>query len=239
MKPRLPRAFSLSALLALLTSVPLLDGCASRDDAPAPAAAKGSLAGLASDTSGKPLAAVEVSTSPSTGYAVTDGAGEWKLSGVAAGTYTLIASRSGYATVEKPGVVVAADGSALVDFQLAPLIAVGDVVGRITDATTKTAIGLATVTTEAVTVQVETGGDGSYKLAGISVGSYKVRAIAKGRGEALGADHRHPGRHDDRRPRPLARGHVRQHVHQLSPPRRAAPRRPRRRSAAHAGRRGG
>lgn len=171
---RLPRL----VLIALFA----LPACTSHDDQPAPVqpSAKASLSGLTTDSSGKALSGVEVSTTPTTSFVLSDAEGGYKLGGVEPGTYTVVASRSGYARVEKPGVVVSAGGSAIVDFQLAPLVAVGDLVGHVTDATTKAPIALAAITTEAVTASVTTGADGSYKLAGIQVGSYKVRATASG-----------------------------------------------------------
>lgn len=185
MSPRFP--VSVRLLSVLLCAPPL--GCASHDDDPATTtpAATGSMAGLAADTAGKPLAGVEVSTSPTTGFAVTDAAGSWKLSSISAGTYTVTAARSGYRTVEKTGVVIAAGGSAIVDFTMAPLAEMGDLVGKITDAKTAAPIALAKVSTDAATLQVETGPDGAYKITGIAIGTYKVKAEAKGYAAATSA----------------------------------------------------
>jgi hypothetical protein len=133
-----------------------------------------------SDSKGQALGGVEVETDPSTGFAVSDTAGSYRIDGVAAGTYAVRAARSGYRTLERQGVVVSAGGQALVDLKMLPLGDRGAIAGRVLSAANGVAVANAVVATEPASVQVTSGADGSYRVEALAPGSYHLLAAAAG-----------------------------------------------------------
>lgn len=142
--------------------------------------ATGTLSGLVTDGQGHGLPGVDLETQPSTGYAVSGADGAWKLENVPAGTYSVTASRSGYAPSTRSGVTLAARGTALVDFVLSPLVLVGRVGGKVTDAKTSLPLAGATLGTAPDAGRATAGADGTYLLEGLPVGQYRVLASAAG-----------------------------------------------------------
>jgi len=144
---------------------------------PAEMPTTGGISGLVTGA-GAPLAGVEVGTVPATGFAASDTAGAWRIDGVPAGTYTLSASKAGWRTASREGVVVAAGGQALVDLDLAADAVAGTLTGHVR-AQGGAGIAGAFVTTEPATTQAATGSDGAYTLC-VAAGTYVVEAGALG-----------------------------------------------------------
>jgi hypothetical protein len=83
-------------------------------------ASLGAISGQVTDSHGAILAGATVSTNVG-GYSSTTGQdGKYRISGVAPGTYTVTASKSGYQTQSIPGVSVSAGQTTTVNFTLAP-----------------------------------------------------------------------------------------------------------------------
>jgi carboxypeptidase family protein len=88
---------------------------------PAVAGTTGSIQGVATDTAGHPLAAVQVSVSASTfrTTTLTGPSGYYAVNGLPVDTYLVTFSRAGYQTQAIPGVTVLQDQSIRVNIQLA------------------------------------------------------------------------------------------------------------------------
>ncbi len=80
----------------------------------------GTITGWVKDTSNNPLSGATVETTTGGYSTTTDGTGDYTLSNVIAGTYTVRASKSGYLTEQQPAVVVTAGQTTTVNFNLAP-----------------------------------------------------------------------------------------------------------------------
>lgn len=152
-------------------------GCAGGED-PEPAAL-GAISGSCTDASNQPLASVEVSTEPATGFTVTDASGAYLLADVPAGTYTLKAARTGYVPFEQ-SVAVDKGATAYVDIRLARAVPLGSLAGRVAHADTGLAVVGATVTTDPATCEGVTGPDGGYRIDAVAAGTYTVAVAAAG-----------------------------------------------------------
>src|SRR5262249_26373377 len=134
----------------------------------------GSITGTVTDTSGNPLAGVTVSTGPAT--ASTNGAGQYVLQGVAAGSYTISTTNTlGYIDQTSAPVAVAQGSTTTgADFHLA---AGGRIAGTVT---ATDGSPLQTVAVRAATISGAPAGsattlsDGSYVISGVRAGTYFV-----------------------------------------------------------------
>src|SRR5580704_5028684 len=91
----------------------------------ASAHAQSSIAGIVKDTSGAVVAGATVTvTSPAliehSRSTVTDGGGQYKIVDLRPGTYVVIFSLTGFATVNREGLELAADFTANVDAEMKP-----------------------------------------------------------------------------------------------------------------------
>lgn len=84
----------------------------------------GHIAGQVIDDDGDPVAEAVVYTTPGSYQTRTGGDGSYLLNNVAAGTYTLLASKDGYLTASQPNVGVQADSTTTVEITLIPEVGV-------------------------------------------------------------------------------------------------------------------
>lgn len=150
-----------------------------------PAIDTGSIAGTAKDATGAPLVQVSVSTDPASSTTQTDSTGAFVLSAVRIGSYTVVASRSGYQNTQVEGVGVAGGATTHVALVLAPAAGTpgslsGFVFGR--QGTPAGAIPIvgAQVCLEGSSNCTTSVADGGYTLDGVPVGPAFISASANG-----------------------------------------------------------
>lgn len=137
------------------------------------------------DATDGPLAGATVTLAPSGRTQVSGADGGVLFRQVEAGAHTVAATREGYLPAGAVAVTVAAGQEAAAALALAPVPTTGAVAGRVTDAADHAGLPGVTVTTEPPTTSTTTGADGSYALAGVAPGSYRVRAVLDGYHEAV------------------------------------------------------
>jgi thermitase len=136
----------------------------------------GSVTGLVIDVDdGLPIVGAAVSDGTRT--TTTDASGEYIIAGVPAGSYEVIASKSGYESSSLT-VDVMSDTVAEVNFSLSELILPGSITGSVTDAVDGSPISGAVVTDGARTATTDTSGE--YTIANVPAGSYEVTAGKEG-----------------------------------------------------------
>jgi len=85
-----------------------------------PISAVGSIEGRVRDSGGTPLSGARVSLTDSRHFAMTDALGRYRLAGVPAGTYTLVATHAGFAPARVDRVVVSDGATTFRDVTLEP-----------------------------------------------------------------------------------------------------------------------
>ena len=136
---------------------------------PSPGAITGTVTDAVSNT---PIGGASVSYSG--GSAVTDSAGQYTLSGVPVGTYTLDAGASGYVN-QSQLVTVTTGSTSTQDFALALS---ATITGTVTDAGNRQPISGATVSYSGGSAMTDA--TGHYTLSGMAAGTYSVTAAAAG-----------------------------------------------------------
>ncbi|MFN3649694.1 MAG: carboxypeptidase regulatory-like domain-containing protein [Armatimonadota bacterium] len=121
------------------------------------------------------LAGATVKTSSLTVISGTDGS--YTFSGLAAGTYTVSASKSGYTVSPASRSVTVGPSQTGVDFAAT---AIAPATYRLAGKVTLDTAGLSGVLVQAGTQSVSTGADGSYAFSGLAAGSYTVKASKSG-----------------------------------------------------------
>jgi thermitase len=140
----------------------------------------GSISGTVTDAqTGNAIGGATVSDG--TRSATADASGAYTLGNVPAGSYTITASGSGYASASR-GVSLNAGQTLTASFALSALVANGSISGTVTDAQTGKAIAGATVSDGAR--GATTDASGTYALGNVPAGSYTVTASASGYGSA-------------------------------------------------------
>jgi len=139
---------------------------------------KGQINGIVKDAStGNPIEDAKVTVN---GYSdITDANGQYNITNVPAGTYTVTASAGGYQTSSQTGVSVEAGQTTNLNFTLTPLPTTGRITGNVTDASTGNPIEDAKVTVEGHSVSVSTNAAGYYSIE-LPPGKYNVTASADG-----------------------------------------------------------
>ncbi len=165
-------------ILALLV---VLSSCKKSPTGPdTDGATTGTISGTVTDSStGSPIAGASVSTQPATTTATTDSQGNYSISNVTPGSYTVTASASGYF----PGsasVTVTAGQTSTCNVALQPVPTTGTISGTVTEEGTGTPISGASVSTQPSTTTVTTDGQGNYTISDVDPGSYTVTASASG-----------------------------------------------------------
>ncbi len=108
------------------------------------------------------------------GSTTTNSSGNYTLSKVAPGTYTVTASANGHASRGSP-VTVTSGNTVTLNFQLNPTAA-GAITGQVTDSSTGAAISGATVSYSGGSTTTDS--SGNYTLSNVAPGSYTVTAAA-------------------------------------------------------------
>jgi hypothetical protein len=141
--------------------------------------ATGSVAGTVENESGQSIAGANVTTTPGGHAATTNASGQYTISTIPIGTYTVSASASGYASSNIPNVIVSPDTTATADFTLAVGPSTGTIAGTVKDTSN--------IPLPGVLVQTTTGGhltatatDGTYTLNDVEPGTYSVQASKTG-----------------------------------------------------------
>jgi hypothetical protein len=112
---------------------------------------------------------------------VTGADGSYTVPNVPAGMYAVTASRTGYTPTTLNPIIVGAGQTATVNVSLVSLL--GSVSGRVTDPAGLAVAG-ATVTTTPATSTATTDAQGTYRISGMTPGSYTVTASKSGVGAA-------------------------------------------------------
>jgi thermitase len=141
-----------------------------------PAPTTGSIAGKVTDaTGGLPIAGASLSDGTRT--ASTDASGQYTITGVPEGTYTVEASAAGD-SASSQAVSVVAGQTTTANFALAKLPSPGSIAGKITDSADGSPIAGATVSDR---VRMgSTDANGQYIISGVPEGIYTVTASAAG-----------------------------------------------------------
>ncbi|TMQ10292.1 MAG: hypothetical protein E6J90_30030 [Deltaproteobacteria bacterium] len=140
----------------------------------------GAITGVVKDAQGAPIGSVAITTNPSSITATTGGDGAFTLSGVAIGTYAVIATKDGYAPFTLAGVGVAAGGSTHVSLLLGIASnAPGAISGIVTDAKSPPGpLAGVVVSVEGGTARATTGADGRFAIGGVAPGPVFLAAAA-------------------------------------------------------------
>jgi phosphatidylinositol-3-phosphatase len=137
----------------------------------------GSISGnVTNAVTGAPIAGATVA---GPGSATTDPTGNYQFASIAAGTYVLTASASGYQNSSST-VTVSSGANSTQNFALSPATA-GSLSGRVTSAVDGRAIAGATVSYSGGTTTTDT--SGNYTFATVSPGTYAVSATKTGWGK--------------------------------------------------------
>lgn len=103
----------------VIISLVLISGC-SKDDNPVNTTTKGTISGKITDqTSGNAISGASISTQPTTTNATSDNSGNYTISDVEAGSYTLTVTKNGYVS-NTSNVNVTAGQNTVVNIALAP-----------------------------------------------------------------------------------------------------------------------
>ncbi|HEY6968557.1 MAG TPA: carboxypeptidase regulatory-like domain-containing protein [Candidatus Angelobacter sp.] len=136
----------------------------------------GSITGHVTDAStGAALSGATVSYSG--GSTTTDSNGNYTLSNVAAGTYSVTAAHSGYGSVTSSVTVTAATSSTL-NFQLTATSSPGAITGHVNDSSTGAALSGATVSYSGGSTTTDS--SGNYAFANVNPGPYSLTASHSG-----------------------------------------------------------
>ena len=142
------------------------------------AASPGTISGTVKDSvtnAGVAGATVACSGTPTCTSATTASDGSYTLT-VAAGTYTILVSHTGYTSQSLPGVIVTSGGNTPESFSLAPNP--GTISGKVTNSVTGLPISSATVacTGTLMCTSATTLSDGTYSIGSLQEGTYQLTA---------------------------------------------------------------
>jgi hypothetical protein len=145
-------------------------------------ASTGSIGGTVTDSSTtNPISGASVSCTgtPTCTATSTDTSGKYTLPNLAAGTYQVTVSATGYATRTLP-VTVTSGSAATQDFSMTP--ASGSISGTVTDSSTTLPIAGASVscTGTPICTGTTTASNGTYTLSNLASGTYSVQVTASG-----------------------------------------------------------
>jgi uncharacterized surface anchored protein len=137
------------------------------------------------DAADSALVGATVRLDPTGRTQVSGANGEVLFRQVEAGAYTVSATREGYLAATATALTAVAGEETTAALALAPVPTTGTISGRITDAADHAGVPGATVTTEPATTPATTTADGTYELAGLAPGSYRIHAAMAGFHEAV------------------------------------------------------
>jgi len=156
----------------------------------------GNISGYVRDAGNNPIIGASVTTGAYTAMSGSDGG--YTLANLLTGTYSVTASKAGYQSQTKTGIVVSAGETTSCSFNLTANP--GAITGCVTDRNTNEPISGATVSTNTGGYSTSTGSDGSYTLSNVAAGTYNVTAsnsgyasqtkigVTVGSGQTAGAD---------------------------------------------------
>ncbi|MEI6209493.1 MAG: carboxypeptidase regulatory-like domain-containing protein [Desulfuromonadales bacterium] len=129
-------------------------------------------------SSGTGLSGVTVSTSG--GSATTDGSGNYSISGLTNGSYTVSASKTGYTMSASQSVTVSSANVTGKNFTATSNTTVNPSTYSISGQVTSSGVGLSGVTVSTSGGSATTDGSGNYSISGLANGSYTVSASKTG-----------------------------------------------------------
>jgi hypothetical protein len=143
-----------------------------------PAVDKGTIAGTVKDAGGLAIAGVAITTTPASGTANTDASGNFTLSSVPVGAYSIVATKTGYAPFTLANVGVAGGATTNVSLVLAVAAgAPGTVSGVVTDSKADAIKGIAAtpiagakVSVQGQTATATTDATGAFTLTAVAPG---------------------------------------------------------------------
>jgi hypothetical protein len=141
----------------------------------------GTIAGVVKDAGGVVVASAAISTVPTSTTVTSASDGTFTLANVTIGSYSVVASKSGYTTSTLPNVGVAASATTHVSLVLTSATAgTGTISGKVTDAKSPTPTPLkgVKVSVEGTSISTTTGADGSFALSGLPPGPVFLSAAA-------------------------------------------------------------
>ena len=145
-----------------------------------PAPTTGTISGTVTDAStSKPIAGASVSTQPAMTTATSDAQGNYAISDVDEGSYTVTASASGYMD-NSTNVTVTAGQTTTCNLELEPEPTTGTISGTVTEEGTGTPIAGASVSTQPATTTATSDAQGNYTISDVDEGLYTVTASASG-----------------------------------------------------------
>ncbi len=131
---------------------------------------KGSIAGTVKDLDNLALTGVMVTTVPPSSMATTDAQGNFTLSGVPIGSYSVVATFPGYTTYTLTGIGVAGGGTTNVRIALTIDPGAPSVISGVVTDSKNGPVGGATVSVQGQTSTTVTDAAGAYTLTGVSPG---------------------------------------------------------------------
>lgn len=137
----------------------------------------GTLTGNVKDQAGANLSGATVTTNTGGYSATTDANGNYTISNVAAGTYDVTASKSGYNSQTQSGKTVTAGQTTTVNFTITRQT--GTLTGNVKDQAGANLSG-ATVTTNTGGYSATTDANGNYTITNVATGTYDVTASKTG-----------------------------------------------------------
>jgi hypothetical protein len=145
------------------------------DNTPSP----GSITGVITRAdNGNPLAGASVSTVPATSTMTTNAAGQYTITGVAAGSYQVNVTATGYISASS-NVTVTAGQVTTANFPLTSNTQ-GSIDGVVTRQGTSQLLAGVSISTTPATSTTVTGANGEYHLNSVAPGSYRVNASLTG-----------------------------------------------------------
>ena len=134
----------------------------------------GTLSGTVTNVQGEVVPGAQVETSPTSSIVLTDSVGQFTITGVAAGEYTVTAKLADFKN-ESVSVTVAEEQTAQVVLSLEPRASVGGRLrGTLRDAVSNQPINRANITTDPPTVALITDDAGHFLIDSLAVGNYTV-----------------------------------------------------------------
>lgn len=132
----------------------------------------GAIKGKATDSNGNALQDVNVTTSPGTSEKKTDNNGDYEITDVKPGNYTISATKDGYSTATKEVTVKSGE---VVDGNISMTKSNGDIRGKATDPAGNAVTGVVIATAPA-TAQSVTDAQGNYAILEVIPGDYTIYA---------------------------------------------------------------
>ena len=136
----------------------------------------GNISGYVKDAGNNPIIGASVTTGAYTAMSGSDGS--YTLANLLAGAYSVTASKAGYQSQTKAGIVVSVGQTTSCSFNLTPNP--GSITGYVKDRNTNEPISGATVSTNTGGYSTTTGSDGGYTLSNVAAGTYNVTASKTG-----------------------------------------------------------